>query len=181
MKMRYSLKTLLVGVTVIALLIGAGLYATEDYRDRMALQVDLLSTTGAHFVSVDAAHRIVVLFTEPIMNSGIKKYKKIDSIELQGFLVTGDSIVNLAQLDSIDVMMFQSCEIPDSGALQPLTEIGSIRSLLFWNTAIDDSAIDLIANVPGLDIVDLRKTKVTQAGLDRLRSTRPEIRISSRP
>ena len=181
MKMRYSLKTLLVVVTVIALLIVVGLYVTEDYRERMALQADLLSTTGAHFVSVNADYRIVILFTKPVETSEIKKYKKIDSIELQGFAVTSDSTVNLSQLDSVDVMLFQSCMIPDSRALKPLTEIGSIRSLLFWNTAIDDSAIDLIANVTGLDIVDFKKTKVTQAGLDRLRSTRPEIRVFSRP
>lgn len=181
MKMRYSLKTLLVVVTAVALLMVVGLYATKDYRERLELQADLKSTTGAYFVSVNAAHRIGLLFTKPVATSGIKKYSKIESIELQGFSVTSDSTANLAQLDSVEVIMFQSCVIPDSRALQQLAEIGQIRSLLFWNTAVDDSALDFIANVPGLKTVDFRKTKVTQPGLDRLRLLRPEISVSSSP
>lgn len=179
--MRYSLKTLFGLVTVVSLIIAAGLYITKDFRERMALRAELLATTGAQFVSVNADRRIGVLFTKNLVSSDLKKYKKIDSIELKGIAVTSDSMLNLAQLESVDVLLFQTCTIPDSRALEPLSTMGSLRALLFWNTVVDDAVLESIAAIPGLESVDFSNAQAPPAALERLRFARPEIKVTTRP
>lgn len=161
-------------------MIGAAVYLTKDYRERIALRAELFST-GATFVSVSPSRSIRVLYAAPITMETIGKYKQFESIELQGFDVDADSLDALAELEMVDVLLFQSCTFHDSPDVTPLSQMGRVRSLLFWNTPIDDEAIPAIAEVPGLKVVSLSATKVTPAGIDQLRSARPEIRIDYRP
>jgi len=178
--MRFSLRSLLTFLTAFAVVFGAAVYLTKDYREREALRGELLST-GATFVSVSPSRSIRVLFAAPITMATIGKYKEFESIELQRVEIDADSIDALAELEMVDVLHFQSCTFHDSPDLTPLSQMGSVRSLLFWNTPIDDEATPAIAEVPGLKVVSLSATKVTPAGIDQLRSARPEIRIDYRP
>jgi hypothetical protein len=178
--MRFSLRSIFVVVTAAAMALGIALYATKDYRERMALRRELLSN-GAQFASVDVDRSIGLLFVKPITSNEFKKHKEIERIELQGFAVTEGSLMNLAGLESVRLLLFQSCTITQAQELAPLSEIGTLRSLLFWNTPIDDSFIDTIATLPGLESVDFHNTKVTEAGVNRLRSARPKVKVTNRP
>ncbi len=178
--MRFSLRTLLALVTAIAVAIVAALYATKDYRERMALRAELLSM-GARYASVGEDRSITVLFTEPVSATELKKYEKLRSVEFKQMSVDATSLKALAGLRRVDRMLFELCTIDDAHDLSELSKIGGVRSLLFWHTPIDDAAIPTIAQVPGLEVVSFSATKVTQAGVDQLRMARPEIRVDYRP
>ncbi len=178
--MRFSLRSLLASVTIIAIAIAVTLYVTKDYRERMALRAELLSM-GARFASVGDDHSIRVLFTEPVTTTEIKKYETLESVEFKQFSVDANSLKAFAGLRQVGTMMFQLCTIHDAHDLSQLSKIGGVRSLLFWHTPIDDTSIALIVQVPGLEVVSFSATKVTQAGVDQLRAARPEIRVDYRP
>ena len=124
---------------------------------------------------------IGVLFTEPLASPHITQFGTIENIEFKGVQIEFDSLENLAGLDHVDVLLFQLCTIDGPEELAPLSEIGGIRSLLFWNTPISDTSIDIIANVSGIEIVDFSNTMVTNEGIDRLHVVRPNITVNLRP
>jgi hypothetical protein len=77
--------------------------------------------------------------------------------------------------------MFTRCLIGSANQLAPLSEMGDVRNVLFWNTPVTDAAIDVIAKTPGMDGVLFKNTSVTQAGADRLRALRPGITVRLLP
>ncbi len=163
--MRFSLRSLFAFVTLISIAIVVALLLTKDYRQRMALQAELLST-GASYALVGESREIQSLvFTKPANTTDFKKYGQLGTLEFQRIAIDHDFLNTFAGLKQISTVMFQSCTIPDARDLAQLSKIGGIRSLLFWNTPIDDAAIDAIIEVPGLEIVSFRNTKVTRAGL----------------
>jgi hypothetical protein len=165
---------------MIAVAIAVTLYATKDYRQRMALRADLLSM-GARWANVGDDHSISVLFTAPVTAREVKKYEELGHVELQGFAVDASSLKAFTGLRHINSMLFQSCTIHDVNDLSELSKIVGIYSLLFLHTSIDDASIAKIVEVLGLEVVSFKGTKVTQAGVDQLRSARPEIRVDCGP
>jgi len=178
--MRFSLRSLLLATTAIAIGIAFMLYVTHDYRARMVIRNEIL-TDGAYWAEVDPGNSISVVFTKPIDSSKISKYRSIYQLELGGFAVNAASLENLLGLEHIDIMLFKSCTISHADELAPLSAFGEIRNLLFWDTPISDSSIDVIASVSGLKVVHFTNTSVTQSGIARLRTARPEISVYSRP
>jgi len=177
--MRFSLRFMFASVAAVAIATALLLYATKGYRERLAIS-NHLQSIGASYVSVDADKSIVALFPQPVGSPSIARYKRIKAIELRG-RITADSLSNLEGLEHIDVLLFQTCDVEDAEELLPLQDVGGIRALLFWNTGITDSSIDVIAGVPGLETVDLSNTRVTQEGVERLRAARPGVVVRSRP
>ena len=179
--MRFSLRALFAFITATSITIIIALLLTKDYRQRIALQAELLST-GASYAHVGENRAIQSLvFIQPVSAADFKKYRAIGTLDLKYFTVDANCLKAFAGLEQINRLMFNNCTIPDERDLSQLSKIGDIRSLLFWNTPVDDAAIDAIIEVPGLEIVSFRNTKVTQAGLDKLRLARPELRVDDSP
>jgi hypothetical protein len=178
--MRYSIKTLLAAMTIVGVILGIVLYATKDLRERLAMQADIREATGADWVTVNEQKVISLVFTRPIALKELGRCKAIGTIELRGQAASNASLRTLSQFESIDVILFQSSSISDPEDMQHLASIHHLRALLIWNTSVDDSAIVWIAKIPGLEIVDFHNTNITQAGKERLRVTRPEIKITDR-
>jgi hypothetical protein len=179
--MRFSLRSLLAFVTLISIAIVVILFLTKDYRERMALQAELLSA-GASYALVGESGAIQSLvFTKPVNATDFKKYGKLGTIEFQRFSIERNFLKAFAGLKQVNRVMVQSCTVPDARDLAQLSKIGQVRSLFFWNTPIDDASIDAVVEVPRLEAVGFRNTKVTQAGLDKLRLARPELRADYSP
>jgi len=165
---------------VIAVAITVALYVTKDYRQRMALRAQLLSM-GAAYANVGDDHSIRVVFAEPVTANELSKYESLRQVEFKWFSVDASSLKAFAGLREVGSMMFQPCTVPDANDLTELSKIDTLRSLLFWHTPIDDASIPRIADVPGLQVVSFRGTRVTQAGVDHLHNMRPEIRVDYCP
>jgi hypothetical protein len=178
--MRFSLRSVFLTFAVIAVGLALVLYVTKDYRERMAIRASILSH-GASFARVNPGNSIGVLFTEPVASPDIARYGTIETIEFKGIRIESESLGNLTGLEHVDVMLFQMCTIDHPEELTPLSRIGGIHSLLFWNTSISDTSIDIIATIRGIKVVDFFNTLVTKEGVDRLRKARPEIEVFLRP
>jgi hypothetical protein len=179
--MRFSLRSLLALVTLISITIVVILFLTKDYRERMELQAELLST-GASYALVGESRAIQSLvFTKPVNATDFKKYRSLGTLEFKYSSIDQDFLKAFAGLEQVNRVMFQSCTVPDARDLAQLSKIGRVRALFFWNTPIDDASIDAVVEVQGLEIVSFRNTKVTQAGLDKLRLARPELRVDDNP
>lgn len=177
--MRYTLRSLLVVVTLVAALVALGLMATKDYRERMAIRSELLSM-GATSAKVDSDRSISLFFTSPVTTTQWNQFKHVSAVELKGFSVDHKSLQNLAQIQAVDTLLLEQCTFADAEALAPLAAFRGLRCLLIWNTPLDDSAIDQLIAIRGLEIVDFHKTKITQQGADRLRAARPGIKVTLR-
>lgn len=174
--MRYSLRTLLITAAVVALALKLAMYATRDYRQRLAIRSELESM-GAYHVSFGQDNAPTgAAFHEPVRSAKIARFKKFAVLDFKGAHVTAESLEHVARLEHVGMMLLILCDVQDEH-LPPLTKIGGIRVLSLCHTKVTDSSIDTIAAIPGLEWVDVSDTLITQDGIDRLRAARPSIKI----
>jgi hypothetical protein len=179
-KVRFSLRSMFIACACVSVGLAVAHFATKDYRRRLTISNDILAH-GARYANVSADDSITVLFTGPVASSEIEKYRRINRIEFKGTRIDSDSLKNLTGLEHIETLMFTGCSIDGPDQLVPLSELGDVRCVLFWNTPVTDAAIDIIANTPGMEVVLFKNTSVTPAGADRLRGLRPGTAVHLRP
>lgn len=180
MKIRFSIKTLMASTLIVAVALGITLLATKDYRQRMAMRSELLGL-GADFAHVNPDRSVRLFITHDIESFDFTKCDDIESLELKGMHLDSGSLLKLVGLKHVDVIMLQSCTIEDANALAPLTRISCVDSLLIWSTPIKEDMIETIARVPGIKVVDLSNTQLTQMGINQLRAALPDANIQVRP
>lgn len=176
---RFSIRFLLLACAVVAVTLAIVLQLTKEYRRRLAIRADLMELGATHAV-VLPGNRIRVLFTTPLTAADLAKHREIQGLEFKQTRIGADSLRHLNGLDRVDLLILDLCTLDSPDALAPLAQVGRVRSLLIWNTPVTDAAIDDIAAIPGLERLDLHRTAVTPAGLDRLRTLRPEIEATLR-
>jgi hypothetical protein len=161
---------------ILAVVLTVLLFVTKDYRARIALRSELL-TLGASYARVDADRRAVVVFIQPIGSADFSKFQQLHKLELQHFPVDAATLQAFSGLQQIDTLLLKSCSFADAQAWSQLSQNGNVRSLLFWGSPVDDSFVDMIATVPGIERVYFVGTQLTPAGADQLRLARPEIQV----
>jgi len=179
MSKQFSLRTIFFAITAIAILTEATLLLTRDYRERRALRNELIAM-GASYAFVRADRSKGVMFVGPVP-ADVAKYKVFESIELSNMTLDRPSCSHLASIEQVELLMLQSCKIDDPAELAPLCEIGAVHNLCIWNSPIDDESIDWITKMRGLRLLDLKSTKITPTGIDRLRAELPGVVIHARP
>jgi len=66
----------------------------------------------------------------------------------------------------------------DDAFVAQLRGHSSLSQLLMSNTSISDTSIDYLIDIPQLEVVYMRPSRVTAAGIKRLRQTRPGIKTN---
>ncbi|MAG94358.1 MAG: hypothetical protein CMJ48_11485 [Planctomycetaceae bacterium] len=77
---------------------------------------------------------------------------------------SGDSLRRLAEL----------------GAFAETDDEDQVRKIRFVGEIYDDSTVDRIAEIEGVEMMDIVKTAITRAGVERLRQLLPDTLIKSR-
>ncbi len=120
--MRFSLRSLFAFVTLISIAIVVALLLTKDYRQRMALQAELLDT-GASYALVGENRAIQSLvFTKPANTTDFKKYGQLGTLEFQCTAIDHDFLNTFAGLKQISTVMFQGCTVPDAARFSAALE-----------------------------------------------------------
>lgn len=177
---RFSIRTLLLATTCLALIIAGLLWLTKDYRERRQAE-ERLRSTGAVYAYVNEERLASVVFNQPITSKELGKVKSIERVELQGFAVDDSTLERLCELEKVDSLMVQSCTLVDAAALSRLEQIPKLKWLLFWNTPISDEAVVALSKLQQLEGLSFKNTKMTPAGLTKLQEAMPGVKIDSRP
>jgi hypothetical protein len=178
--LRFTLRTLLIAVAVIAVVVAVAELVTRDYRERRRIESDLHSM-GAYYVGFDEhGHLAWVSFVVPVASPRIAEYRSIEHVDLAGAHVTDESIRHLAGLDHIGTIHLTHCDVNDN-QLQLLAAISSLTILRLNGARVTDDAIPAIASIHGLKAVDLSGTLVSKDGVTDLQRRCPDLVIRYDP
>jgi hypothetical protein len=177
---QYSIRSLLALTAGAAVMLVGLLWLTKDYRERWQSE-ERLRGMGAVYAHVGEDRESSVVFSQRITTKDLGQVKSIERVELQGFAIDDSTLANLCELEKIDSVMIQSCMLEDIESLSHFERIPELKWLLFWNTPITDQSVEVIAKLRQLEGVSFKNTKMTPAGLAKLRAAMPNVKIDSRP
>jgi hypothetical protein len=102
-----------------------------------------------------------------------------DCYILSDFTQEASLLEPLTRLPTIAAIGIVSSAVGDeiSGIL---CKLPALRELNLYHTCLSDESLDALARIPTLLLLDVRETQVTEAGVERFRSQRPDCRISHR-
>jgi hypothetical protein len=83
---------------------------------------------------------------------------------------------HLVRLPRLRTLSLEGNEITDR-AICELSQAPALWRLFVANTAVTDEGLRTIASFRGLDLLDVRGTRVTLDGVDRLFRERPDLQI----
>jgi hypothetical protein len=86
-------------------------------------------------------------------------------------------IEHVGKVDGLQALGLDFCQGLTSDALRHLRPLSILRALGLVGTAIDDADVEHLSAMPGLRNLNLQRTKVTAAGIDRLRQALPDCAI----
>jgi hypothetical protein len=66
------------------------------------------------------------------------------------------------------------------GAFAEYDEDGQVRRLTLYGDVYDNSSIEMLSTIDGLDELDVRETRITRLGVRRLRRRMPDTEIVGR-
>lgn len=176
MKIRFSLRQLLIATALIAAAVQVLLYLTADLRARMAIERNL-SELGAYWVNVGDNRSISASFHSPIASSEIAKFGEIKTLDFKEAHITDESLQNLRGLKSVGFIVFGLSDVQDD-QIRLLKNIGRVRALMLTHTNLTDGCIDSLIELNGLETVVVSKAGLfSRQGLERLHAALPELKI----
>ena len=63
------------------------------------------------------------------------------------------------------------------GAFVEYDTVGQVRRIRLSGSVYDDSSIDLLSTIDGLEVLDVQDTQITKAGVRRLRKLLPDTDV----
>lgn len=168
--MTITLKQLLSGVAICAILIGAALWLTKEWRARNTIQGRLIGdgATWVGFSKADGVLSTKVLFCQPPQEM-LTPDDRVSTIEFKLFDLEPESFQYLGELTSLDTLMITSCKFVDTD-MAAVSNWPPTAHLILWNVPISDESIDAIAKIPGLEQVSCKGTLVSAEGRAELES-----------
>ncbi len=194
---RYSLRTMMLVVTLICVLLGITAKRAQDQKQ--AVEV-ILESGGIvlyqhrtersdppgpewlrkfigdeYFFRVDSVH-----FTEAKINEAsliaISRLTDMRSLVLTGNRVTDAGLEHLQTLTKLQDLNFSSTEITDAGLVH-LRGMTELQRLFFYNTKISDRGVEHLNVLTNLRGLILNRTSITDEGARNLRQALPNCKV----
>lgn len=102
--------------------------------------------------------------------------ENVATLNLGRTRITDEALSTVAHMPRLVKLDLRQTNIGDE-ALKHLAELKELRSLNLFSVNITDQSIPLISGLTKLETVYLWQSKVSPAGVERLRAQRPELRI----
>ena len=117
-------------------------------------------------------HNYILLFPEKFTDRRSKsllKFKNLNTLILQDLWVTDDGLVEIAKMDSIEVLSLVGSRFSNRGAaaLRGMKRLKTLR-LNKGPHSIDDAGLEAIAAIENLENLDLYDSQITDRGLEML-------------
>lgn len=106
----------------------------------------------------------------------VARFSQLHRLSLFRNAVTDSSIVPIRRLRALKDLSLGDTSVTNQ-ALHTVVELQSLRQLDISGTVIDDDGIDLILALPELESLGCRGSRITPVGLQRIRQSRPAMRI----
>jgi hypothetical protein len=187
--MRYSLKTLLLIVTMLCVVPGGWIAYKRQRAANQRGAVEALDKLGVRFGYVDDSKR--PWYLPEVLDD--RRFDTVTSIDCTNSHVKDKDLVHLEQLPGITELDLQNRSVTDAGlrhlrrlrnlrelrldqtlvtdqGLRQLQDLSQLRSLSLVDTAITDQGIKNIEQLSELEDLDLIGTQITPAGFSRLQS-----------
>lgn len=157
--------------------------------DLGAMHEPYLSIGGAHVTDAGLVHlsqmvnlKRLWLCSNRITDAGLVHLKPLGRLTwlgLDGTRITDQGIAALQELGSLEALSLGSTRVTDAGLAQ-LEKLPSLRGLGLSDLNITDAGLKHLASIEKLKQVQIwgmKKTKVTQAGLDELKRALPGVQL----
>jgi len=154
-----------------------------DFRDRV-VNVDMKGTelsdeTAVHLAALTDV-RTLNLSETNITDKGVKhiaRMKNLRSLFLYGVNITDAGLVHLAGLARLEKLCLDETRVSDEGTthLKGLVDLESLH--LRSRLPISDTSLPILESLKNLTELKIAGTKVTPAGLERLKKALPDCRI----
>lgn len=117
----------------------------------------------------------------PIGNQAVRRLapnaKSIQQLTLEATKIDDDLIAWLAKATELEELDLSWTPMSDR-LINSISTAKQIQTLWLTGTKITDQSIDAIARMQQLQAVDVQRTGITEAGLAKLRKTRPDLNIN---
>jgi hypothetical protein len=162
---RFSIRTMLVFVSLIAATLGASTYLIEDFRQqarslsvvqRLEGRVEFIPAHGP-----DWKRWLVITLL------GEESYVKVNILDLSGKKVDDSTLEALSGLRYLSELTLDRTQITDAGT-HVLRSFPKLRSLSLRFTDISDDSTETIAGLESLIWLYLTHTKVSDASIENL-------------
>jgi Leucine-rich repeat (LRR) protein len=163
---------------------GSGL---RDLTRLKSLQTLTLSFTGVNDSGLKglpkwAELQNLSLYSTAVTDAGLKELAGLDSLQYLTLSLTGVTGTGLKELTgrkSLERLELSSARVTDEG-LKGLAGFSALEMLnLDGNGQITDAGLKELFGLTSLQSLNLAGTKVTEAGVDRLKEALPECKISN--
>lgn len=106
----------------------------------------------------------------------IAHLKRLEDLWLTSSNITDDGLRHIASLRNLRFLCVSDTRVTGDG-LRWIVDLPNLRRLHVFGTAVDDGDVPQLSRLREVETLDLRQTRVTQSGVDRLRRALPNTRI----
>ncbi|MBX7168033.1 MAG: hypothetical protein K1X74_16985 [Pirellulales bacterium] len=158
-----------------------GVNALSRLRVLESLTLDGDKITGAGFAgfAANAPLNELSLNRTQVDDEGlaaIARLRNLKHLRLDQTKITDAGLAQLRALDQLTVLSLAGCRLTDD-ALSALAEFPNLHYLDLSGTKITDAGIERLAAIATLERLIVKRTGVTQAGLDRLKQRLPMMEV----
>jgi len=166
---QFSLRTLLIFMTVVAILVGTFVVQVIIPAERQKAAVAMIERRGGSVDYSDKSKSEWTSVPDWLRNClGPGYFQSVMLVELQGTKITDAELERLQGLVTLQYLLLSSTQITDTG-LAHLKGLTSLEGLGLDNTQITDTGLDRLREMTSLKDLSLSGTQITDAGLAHLK------------
>jgi hypothetical protein len=173
---RFSLRTLLAAVAVLAIVFGWVAWRLDRAREQGRVLADLYSATGVSFVGFDMPKSSPEsLKTQWVFGH----FFRVDRLEIGPLPHTPDNALkHLPRLPQLEKLKIESDAITDDG-LRHLLGIKRLRVLGIVSAQLTDDGLLILGQMKQLQELAVESPRLTIGGIERLKRDLPHCQIKS--
>lgn len=189
---QFRLRTLLVGLTLLAVVPGGYVVYQRAEARKQKAAVDELNELGAEvYARPKWLHSLLVPGAPgDVVGLGLRNRTRVNDsnlapladlseliwLDLQYTAVTDAGLVHLSGLKKLERLRLDETQITDAG-LAHLSGLPNLQVVNLSSTQITDAGLAHLEYLPSLQEVNLQKTKITPAATSKLLQAQPNLQI----
>ena len=177
--LRFSLRTLLIAITIVCIWLGFELNRARARRTAILAVEDLGGTYGVHIMGPAWLRKMMgddkCFYDAARVSFGpltyrAKKDRPFDDDALRRSIEPLNTFTKFQTLDLV------SSDISDAG-LKHLKGLHNLETLRLTDTGVSDQGIDDLTDLKSLHRLQIERTKITDEGIARLKAALPDCEI----
>jgi hypothetical protein len=174
--LRFSIRTMLIALTVSGGCLWAVAYATKDWRQREHARRELMACGAIHVGFQGASDPNWVSLRGSLLNANLANYPTVEYVDYADSAVSAQDLEVIAKLPHLQLLDLAHCDLPSQpGTI--LSKMQNICVLRLNGTTFDDADLLRLQSIDKLRAVDVKETLVTLKGVQEFRELRPDVTV----